>query len=179
MKPGTEHYPRRPTLRGDRYPQPLELRRIQHIGISVRDLDRTLAFWEAFLGTPARWRRVLDAGYLGRVTGYAGVRIEAALIDLPGGMALEILGYLMDGRTPNPPDTANPGNVHFCIEVDDADKMWERAVAAGAEARSPGPVDITEGPNAGARSCYLRDPDGITFELYQPKPSTPAPAAPE
>ena len=82
MKPGTEHYPRRPTLRGDRYPQPLELRRIQHIGISVRDLDRTLAFWEAFLGTPARWRRVLDAGYLGRVTGYAGVRIEAALIDL-------------------------------------------------------------------------------------------------
>jgi len=96
------------------------------------------------------------------------------MIDLPGGMALEILNYLVDDRVANPSATANPGNVHFCIEVDDAERGWRRAVEVGAETADSGPIDITEGPNAGARSCYLRDPDGITFELYQPRPHVPS-----
>ena len=29
-------------------------------------------------------------------------------------------------------------------------------------------VAITEGPNAGARAFYVRDPDGHTVELFQP-----------
>lgn len=143
-------------------------KRVHHIGITVRDVDRSLGFWESFLGTPPRWRRVLDAPYLGLVTGCPGVSMNAAVIDLPGGQVLEILDYRVDGKAPNPPDTANPGNVHICVETDDIDALWDRAVAAGAAPVSPGPVLVTEGPNEGVKACYLRDPDGITVELFQP-----------
>ena len=44
----------------------------------------------------------------------------------------------------------------------------ERSDAAGYAPRSTAPVHITEGPNAGARSFYVRDPDGYTVELFQP-----------
>ena len=31
-------------------------------------------------------------------------------------------------------------------------------------------MTITEGPNAGARAFYVRDPDGYSVELFQPPP---------
>jgi hypothetical protein len=31
-------------------------------------------------------------------------------------------------------------------------------------------VDITAGPNTGARSCYMADPDGYAVELFQKPP---------
>lgn len=145
-----------------------DLRRVHHIGITVRDIDRSVQFWRSFLGVEPRWRQILDAPYLGRVTGYPGVNIDATVIDLPGGVVLEILNYLVDGKSPNPPETANPGNVHICLEVEDIDSMWDRAVSAGATPISPGPVEITAGPNIGVKACYLRDPDGITLELFRP-----------
>ena len=145
-----------------------DLRRVHHIGITVRDIDRSVQFWRSFLGVEPRWRQILDAPYLGRVTGYPGVNIDATVIDLPGGVVLEILNYLVDGKSPNPPETANPGNVHICLEVEDIDSMWDRAVSAGATPISHGPVEITAGPNTGVKACYLRDPDGITLELFRP-----------
>lgn len=144
-----------------------ELRGIHHIGISVSEIERAVVFWEAFLGVSATWRRLLDGGYLSDVTGYPGIHLEAAVIALPGGVVLELLEYQVDHRAPRDPATAHPGNVHICFAVDDLDAAWDRALSCGAAPVSPGPVDITEGPNAGARSCYLRDPDGVTIELFQ------------
>ena len=59
----------------------------------MADLDRSLAFWERFLGRPARWRMTLDRPYLARVVGFPGITIDAAMIDLPGGVVLELLDY--------------------------------------------------------------------------------------
>ena len=142
---------------------------VHHVGMSVADLDAALAFWEAFLETTARWRTVLDRPYLGRHVGYPGVGIEAAFVDLPGGLILELLEYRVDSKEQNPEATANPGNVHLCLRVDDAQVWWERAVSVGARPIVPdGPVDVDAGPNRGVRAAYLRIHDGITLELLQP-----------
>jgi catechol 2,3-dioxygenase-like lactoylglutathione lyase family enzyme len=139
--------------------------------MSVSDLDGALSFWRGFLGLEPRWRTVLERPYLGRHVGYPGVKIDAAFLDLPGGIVLELLRYRVDGRVPNPDATANPGNVHLCLGVDDAGAYWERAVAAGARPVVPdGPVDVDGGPKEGARAAYLRIHDGITLELFQPPP---------
>lgn len=141
---------------------------IHHIGMTVDRLEPALAFWESFLGKPAR-RTVLDRPYLSRVVGYQGVAINAAFVDLPGGAMIELLDYQEVANAPNPESTANPGNVHLCVRVDDALATWTRAVACGARPISPeGPVDIDGGPNMGARAAYLRIHDGITLEIFQP-----------
>jgi catechol 2,3-dioxygenase-like lactoylglutathione lyase family enzyme len=144
-------------------------RAVHHVGMSVADVDAALGFWQRFLGVDARWRTVLDRPYLGRHVGYPGISIDAAFLDLPGGIVLELLDYGVDGKTQNSDATANPGNVHLCLEVDDAAAAWDRAVAAGATPIVPdGPVDVDGGPNKGARASYLRIHDGITLELFQP-----------
>jgi catechol 2,3-dioxygenase-like lactoylglutathione lyase family enzyme len=137
--------------------------------MSVASLDDALAFWEAFLGLPARWRTVLDRPYLGRHVGIPGAAIDAAFVDLPGGTILELLAYRVPDRQANPEATANPGNVHLCLAVEDARTAWQHAVACGARpVVADGPVEVDAGPNRGARAAYLRIHDGITLELFQP-----------
>ncbi len=144
-------------------------RAVHHVGMSVSDLEAALEFWRSFLDVEPRWRTVLDRPYLGRHLGYPGVTIDAAFVDLPGGIVLELLDYQLDGRSQNPEATASPGNVHLCLEVDDADEAWERAVAAGARPVVPeGPIEVDGGPNQGAKASYLRIHDGISLELFQP-----------
>ena len=146
--------------------------RVHHVGMSVANVDDALAFWQGFLGVEPRWRTVLDRPYLAKHLGYPGVSIDAAFLDLPGGIVLELLDYRVDGKTQNPDATANPGNVHLCLEVDDASAAWDRAVAAGARPVVPeGPIDVDAGPNRGARASYLRIHDGISLELFQVPPA--------
>ncbi len=143
---------------------------VHHVGITVADLDRAIAFWEALLGTTSRDRRVLQGPQLGTMVGYAGIRIDSCWVDLPGGVALELLHYLDRKEPPYDPGTAHPGNVHLCLHVDDMDTSHAHAVACGATAVSEQPIDVAAGPRAGSRIAYLRDPDGVTLELLQAPP---------
>jgi len=145
--------------------------RVHHIGISVASLDRALEFWEPFLGVERLWRMMLDRPYLGRHVGYPGVKIDAAFVPLPGGVILELLEYQVADKVQNPEATANPGNMHICLQVTNAQSAWERAVALGAKPVVPaGPIDIDGGPNKGGRAAYLRIHDGATLEMIQPAP---------
>lgn len=144
---------------------------VHHIGMTVTSIEAALQFWESFLRKPARWVTVLDRPYLGQVVGYPNVAIKAAFVDLPGGGVIELLDYQVPGRSANAEATANPGNVHLCLLVNDANADWDHAVRCGARPISPdGPVQIDGGPNIGAQAAYLRIHDGITLELFQPPP---------
>ena len=140
---------------------------VHHVGVTVADMDRAVAFWEGLLGTASRDRRVLQGPQLGTMVGYPGIRIESCWVDLPGGVALELLRYLDRDEEPYDPGTAHPGNVHVCLRVDDMDAAHAHAVDCGATAVSAQPIDVAAGPRAGSRLAYLRDPDGVTIELVQ------------
>jgi catechol 2,3-dioxygenase-like lactoylglutathione lyase family enzyme len=140
---------------------------VHHIGVSVGFLDEALRFWEPFLGRAATWRTILNRPYLAEIIGIPGVRIDGAFIDLPGGVILELLEYQNAERQPHSPATANPGNVHICLAVENADAAWRRAIECGATpVRRDGPVEVDDGPNKGARVAYLRIHDGVTLEVY-------------
>ncbi|HWC10766.1 MAG TPA: VOC family protein [Acidimicrobiales bacterium] len=141
---------------------------VDHVGITVADLDRSVGFWERLLDTPGRDRGLLAGPRLGGLLGYpAGLRIETCWVDLPGGGALELLHYLDREEGPLPDGTAHPGNVHICLRVGDMATAHGHAVACGARPVGEGPIEVAAGPNAGMRVAYLRDPDGVTVELRQ------------
>ncbi len=142
---------------------------VHHVGMSVASIDDALAFWERFLTAPALWRELLNRPYLARIIGNPGVSIKGAFVELPGGVILELLDYEAPEKRGNPEATANPGNVHLCLAVEDAHSAWKHAVDCGAKPVSrEGPVLVDAGPNTGARVAYLRIHDGITLELFQP-----------
>lgn len=141
-----------------------------HIGMTVSDLQASLKFWRDFLGIEPVWTRVLDGEYLADVTGYPGVSLDAAILKLTDGTMLELLHYRDEQTSQNDMGTANPGNVHIALRVDDIDAAWQRVIAAGGSPRSPEPTLVTSGPNTGARAGYVRDLDGISLELFQSPP---------
>jgi hypothetical protein len=52
--------------------------------------------------------------------------------------------------------------------------VYERLLAAGVDTFVSAPVEVDTGINRGARALYLRDPDGIPVELFQPATGGPA-----
>jgi catechol 2,3-dioxygenase-like lactoylglutathione lyase family enzyme len=82
-------------------------------------------------------------------------------------LTLELIQYVSPpGDRPSLP-TVNVGVAHLSFIVADIDEEYRRLAGHGVEFISP-PVDISEGMNKGGRACYLKDPDGITLELFQP-----------
>jgi catechol 2,3-dioxygenase-like lactoylglutathione lyase family enzyme len=138
-----------------------------HIGIQVRDLERSVRFYEQ-LGLECTDRFSKSEPYVQRVVGYhPDVTLAIAMLAIPGtDVELEILEYQGVDGTPVDPAPANPGTGHFCLFVDDLGELYERLLAAGVEFTSE-PQTATAGPIEGQRLVYLEDPDGIRVELVE------------
>jgi catechol 2,3-dioxygenase-like lactoylglutathione lyase family enzyme len=92
-----------------------------------------------------------------------------AHLALPGSShRIELFEYVeprSEARTTEPRDV---GVTHFCLVVDDLAELYERLRASGAASFFSGPIEVDTGANRGGAALYLRDPDGIIVELFQP-----------
>jgi len=141
-----------------------------HGGITVSDMDVSLGFYRDGLGLEQEFDLVLDAPYLNTVLGLDQDSIRAVYLRIPGGGFVELLEYRGIERLSAASRPCDYGAGHLCLYVDDVEAMHARLVGMGFRARSGQVVDITAGPNAGARSCYMADPDGYAVELFQKRP---------
>jgi catechol 2,3-dioxygenase-like lactoylglutathione lyase family enzyme len=139
-----------------------------HTGITVSDLERSLAFWRDVLGFELSHTAHQTGAMAKEITGVAGAEIKLAVLKAPGGHKIELLEYLA------PPDRkkcvnlrpCDIGSMHVALLVDDLDAVLERIAASGWKAAGK-PQTLTTGPNAGKRVVYVRDPDGTTIEFME------------
>jgi lactoylglutathione lyase len=142
-----------------------------HMGLQVRDLERSLAFYRDVLGFEVVFAWNPRAPYIGELVGYPDVDLHAAILRPPNSdVMLELLEYRNVERTPVDTSTANPGTAHIAFFVDDLDGLYAELAARGVASVSP-PVTPTIGPNEGGRAVYMLDPDGIRVELIQTRRS--------
>jgi catechol 2,3-dioxygenase-like lactoylglutathione lyase family enzyme len=148
----------------------LTFRSVDHVGLVVSDLGRSIEWWTAFLLQPpfeeGIWLASETDDYIGRIVGYQNCDLSAAFWTLPGGTVLEMIQYHNPPTSIQDMETYNIGNTHLCLETSDIDADYSR-LKGRAEFRSSEPVTSVRGPYKGARICYLRDPDGITIELVE------------
>ena len=153
----------------------MSVRALFHTGLTVSDLDRSIAFYRDLLGLELVTRWESSQPYLRTIVGFPDAELHIALLRIPamdGGVSghhLELLEYRQPYGTRGDPATCNPGNVHVAFAVSDVDAMYRHLSAHGVHFKSP-PVEITHGRNKGGKAVYLRDPDDITIELLQPAP---------
>ena len=148
--------------------KPFRIISADHTGITVSNLERSLAFWRDVLGFELS-HTAHQTGELAReITGVADAEIKLAALKTPGGHKIELLEYLA------PPDRkhadvrpSDVGHVHVALLVDDLDAVLERIATSGWKAAGQ-PQILKSGPNAGKRVVYVRDPDGTTIEFMQP-----------
>jgi glyoxylase I family protein len=141
-----------------------------HTGITVSNLERSLAFWRDVLGFELSHRTHQTSELASEITGVPGAEISLAVLKAPGGHKIELLEYLA------PPDRkqhvdlrpCDVGSAHIALTVDDLDAVLNTIVASGWQAAGK-PQTLKSGPNAGKRVIYVRDPDGTTIEFMQRK----------
>ena len=153
----------------------MSVRGVFHTGLTVSDLDRSIAFYRDALGLELVTQWESSQAYLRTVVGFPDAELRIALLRVPGvdggvsGHHLELLEYRQPRGTRGDPRTCNPGNAHIAFHVADLDTHYRELSARGVRFKSS-PVEITHGRNAGAKAVYLWDPDDITLELVQPAP---------
>jgi catechol 2,3-dioxygenase-like lactoylglutathione lyase family enzyme len=148
---------------------------IFHTGLTVSDLERSIAFYRDLLGLELVTRWDSAQPYLRTVVGFPDAELRIALLRLPrgdggaSGHHLELLEYRVPRGVRGDPRTCNPGNAHVAFMVEDLDSTYRELQAKGVRFKSA-PVEITHGRNRGAKAVYLLDPDDITLEMVQPAP---------
>jgi len=147
--------------------KPFRIVSADHTGITVSNLERSLAFWRDVLGFELS-HTAHQTGELAReITGVAGAEIKLAVLKAPGGHKIELLEYLApEDRKPANLRPCDVGSVHVALLVHDLDAVLERIAVSGWKAAGK-PQTLKTGPNAGKRVVYVRDADGTTIELMQ------------
>jgi glyoxylase I family protein len=145
--------------------------RFGHVGLTVSDLERSVAFYTGAFGFEPGMRVRRQAPWIGAIVGQPA-DLEFAHLHLASGLHLELIQYRLPvPLAPASELTWRPGHQHFCLTVTGIEHWIARAKGAGARVVSGEPVTIPEGKNSGARCCYLRGPDGETIELFEPVPA--------
>lgn len=147
-----------------------ELRTIHHTGYTISDLDRSLAFYCGLLGFEIVAQQEKQGGYIAAIVGYPDAHVRMAHLRVPGAdHVVELFQYLApEGARPERIEPRDVGTAHLCVVVDDLQAVHRRLVAAGVETFVSPPVQVDTGINTGGYGLYLRDPDGIVVEIFQP-----------
>jgi catechol 2,3-dioxygenase-like lactoylglutathione lyase family enzyme len=138
-----------------------------HTGITVSNLERSLAFWRDVLGFEFSHTAHQKGELAQEITGVEGAEIKLAVLRAPGGHKIELLEYLAPAdRKRADIRPCDVGSVHVALLVHDLDAMLERIAPSKWKAAGK-PQMLQSGPNAGKRVVYVRDPDGTTIEFME------------
>jgi catechol 2,3-dioxygenase-like lactoylglutathione lyase family enzyme len=140
------------------------IRHFDHVGITVADLDRVMAFFVG-LGCEVEGRTFLEGEFVDTVIGIPNSRAEIVMLRPPdGGTGLELSSFIRPDHEPGSPDAmANQlGLRNVAFEVDDLQAAVDRLAADGY-----GPIGgIGQYENIW-RMAHVRGPEGIIVALAQ------------
>ena len=140
------------------------IRRFDHVGITVRDLDTVTDFFVE-LGFEIEGRTVLEGEFLDTVVGIPHCRTEVVVLRPPGGgTGLELSSFIRPTHEPGSPDPMpnELGLRNVTFEVDDLTAILDRLSADGYHL--VGGVGQYEGI---WRMASVRGPEGFIVNLAQ------------
>jgi catechol 2,3-dioxygenase-like lactoylglutathione lyase family enzyme len=146
---------------------PLRITATAHTGVTVSDIDRSIAFYRDVLGFPVSDKIDCRGKLFAQVTGVPGAEIVIAYVEAPG-HTLELLQYTSPadrGRATGRP--CDPGALHLAFRVKDIESVIDAVKNAEVVPVSPLMPEVTEGPAKGLKAVYTRDPDGVVIEFME------------
>ena len=150
-----------------------QVKRVGSIGITVKDLNRSIVFYRDVLGFRVikEWEAYGDV--YEKEQGLFGIHFKTARLQL-GEESIELTDYLTSGGRSNPEDAKSNDLLfqHIAIVVSDMDRAYQHLRKYNVEHVSTGPQTIPSSnvASAGIRAFYFHDPDGHNLELiYFPK----------
>lgn len=141
-----------------------QVRRFDHVGITVADLERATAFFVS-LGLEVEGRASMEGDFVDTVIGINDSRSEIVMLRTPdGGAGLELSSFSQPDHQPGSPAAMSTelGLRNVAFEVDDLEGILERLAADGY-----GLVGGVGQYEHLWRMAYVRGPEGIIVSLAE------------
>jgi len=136
-----------------------------HFGLTVSSLERSLEFYERMFGLVPEFIAEGEGEELSLAVGVPDAKLRFAFLRMGNG-TVELLEYGNDRQLEHGKRNCDVGAPHLCFDVPDIDAAYQELRGKGADFYSE-PHRITSGPLAGCAFAYLRDPDGLTLEIFE------------
>ena len=148
----------------------MKLEWMNHTGVVVSDMERSLAFYRDLLGLKEEVNAIREGPAVSEIVGYPDARLHVVYLgtgDLKH--SVELIQWLNPpGGNRAPTKLSDVGATHLGIVVDDLDAIYQELSSKGANFLGP-PVQ-REGTIYGRKIAFLQDPDGNWLELLEGSP---------
>ncbi|MFF2008249.1 VOC family protein [Streptomyces sp. NPDC058195] len=152
---------------------PMNLTLAAHVGISVSDLDASVAFYRALTGREPVADGTMRSDPFGRSQGLPTAELRYATINLDNSLGIDLIQFQEPAGERTNGMANRPGSMHLCFRVDDFGAVYRRMKEAGYGFLGDDYTfiagEVTPGAALGTRVAYFNDPDGTNLEIIQPE----------
>ena len=146
--------------------------RIYHVGLTVSDLERSIAFYRDVLGLEFQGEIFMEGEETDKM--FRRVNCKARVAYLNGSKAVEappveLIQFVNNEVKKVPSDLFTTSISEVCFYTDDIDSAYKHLVDNNVECLSePQYFDLRADGFGESRAFYFIDPDGIILEMMQP-----------
>lgn len=138
---------------------------VRHVGIVVKDLDRSLWFYQELLGLDLQRRMVENGPSIENILALEGVEVETVKLGAREGDTLvELIKFRSHPiSVPQGVRMLTAGPTHVAFTVDDLRARYLYMKAQGVKFNCPPQIS----PDGKVLLTYCQDPDGTLVELVE------------
>lgn len=148
------------------------IKQIAHVGVTVSDIDRSIAFYRDVLGLDFKGEMTMEGKETDLLFGRKNAKARVAYLNGSNHIMcppLELIQFIDQDIRKDEADLFKTSISEICFMTDDIWKVYEELKAKGVDFISePQGFDSTAYGFGKSIAVYLRDPDGIIMELIQP-----------
>lgn len=140
---------------------------LDHVAVTVSDMDRSLAFYCDLLGLKEVERHRLEGETISKMAGKPDVIMEVVRLEAPEtpGVLLDLQQYVVPAGKVSDAQLGDVAHAHFCFGVPDVWAAYKDLSEKGVEFVSePVSFDLEWGI---VYVVFFKDPDGFILELMQ------------
>ena len=140
---------------------------LDHVAVTVSDMERSLAFYCGLLGLKEVERHHLEGEVISKMAGKPDVIMEVVRLEAPEtpGVMLDLQQYVAPEGKVSDAQLGDVAQSHFCFGVPNVWAAYEELTGKGVEFVSePVSFDLEWGI---VYVVFFKDPDGFILELMQ------------
>uniref|UniRef100_UPI003D721093 VOC family protein n=1 Tax=Actinacidiphila sp. bgisy167 TaxID=3413797 RepID=UPI003D721093 len=149
----------------------MNLTKAAHAGISVSDLDVSIAFYTALTGRGPVAQGTMSSVPFGKSQGLPVANLRYATINIDG-LGIDLIQFTEPAGKRTHGKANRPGSMHLCFKVDDFDAVYQRMKEAGYDFLGDDYTfiegEVTPDEALGTKVAYFNDPDGTNLEIIEP-----------
>ena len=137
---------------------------LRHVGIVVRDLEASCAFYQKLLGLSSCTVMDEQGPFIDAILGLNKGRVQTVKLPILGGGVIELLYYHVPlNQNAKARTIHETGITHFALTVKGLDVLYDRLRQAGVSFTSAPQIS----PDGNAKVAFCQDPDGNYLELVE------------